>query len=146
MDESISCKDDISRDREIVKLLCECDKANDSASEVTNMARVDLEDTGDTKSPFLPYCKGLRLFKVLGLPLKIVLTDEKEVKFEDRLRFFKCGLEIGKNCIRNPTVKSSSFFLCRNFDHKPYDVSDATALPVRTGECFHGDGEVWSHK
>ena len=61
------------------------------------MPTVDIERACDTKSHFLPYCNGLRFFKLLGLPLKIDITDEKEVKFEDRLRFVRCGLEIGKN-------------------------------------------------
>ena len=61
------------------------------------MAAVDIENTNDSKSHFLPYCNGLKIFKFLGLPLKIDITDEQEVKFEDRLRFLRCGLEIGKN-------------------------------------------------
>ena len=62
------------------------------------MAAVDIENTNDTKSHLLPYCNGLRIFKWIGLPLKINLTDEHEVKFEDSLRFVRCALEIGKNC------------------------------------------------
>ena len=68
------------------------------------MTAVGIENNNEIKSHFLPYCKGLRLFKLLGLPLKIDLTDEHVVKFEDRLRFVKCGLEIGKNFISKEIV------------------------------------------
>ena len=72
---------------------------SDTDTEVANMSMttVVIESSNEAKSHFQPYCKGLRLSKLLGLPLKIDLTHEKEVKFEDRLRFVKCGLEIGKN-------------------------------------------------
>ena len=43
-----------------------------------------------------PYIKGLRLFKALGLPLKITVTEGNKILFEDHLRFLKFGAILGK--------------------------------------------------
>ena len=43
-----------------------------------------------------PYIKGLRIFKALGLPLKITVTEGNKIVFEDHLRFLKFGCIIGK--------------------------------------------------
>ena len=43
-----------------------------------------------------PYVKGLRIFKVLGLPLKITVTEGNKIVFDDHLRILKFGAIMGK--------------------------------------------------
>ena len=71
-------------------------------------------------SPMKPYCKGLRLIKACGLPLRITMMDDGSVKFEDHLRLFKCGIAMGKQgrpilppigfCSLHSHFRPSSFF------------------------------------
>ena len=53
-------------------------------------------------SPFMtaqplwgPFIKGLGIFKALGLPLKITVTERNKIVFEDHLRFLKFGSILG---------------------------------------------------
>ena len=43
-----------------------------------------------------PYLKGLQMLKVLGLPLKITVDDEKKIIFVDHLGFLKFGILTSK--------------------------------------------------
>ena len=43
-----------------------------------------------------PYLEGMRLVKLLGLPLKTRLTEDGSIKFEDHLRLVKGGFATGE--------------------------------------------------
>ena len=47
-----------------------------------------------------PYRKGLRFIKLLGLPMKMKLSKDGNLIFEDHLRLLKCGCASG-NTISN---------------------------------------------
>ena len=51
-----------------------------------------------------PYIKGLGIFKVLGLPFRIIVNEGNKIVFEDHLRLLKYGCIIGK--IRFKTLNS----------------------------------------
>ena len=42
-----------------------------------------------------PFIKGFKVFKALGLPLKIKVTEGNKIVFEDHLRLLKFGFIIG---------------------------------------------------
>ena len=54
-----------------------------------------------------PYVKGLRIFKALGLPLKITVT-EGHIVFEDHLRFLKFGVIMGKTKFKTSNSTSNN--------------------------------------
>ena len=43
-----------------------------------------------------PYLEGMRLVKLLGLPLKTRLAEDGSIKFEDHLRLVKGGFATGE--------------------------------------------------
>ena len=51
---------------------------------------------GKMQSVMRPYCKGLRLVKWAGLPLKITYTEDSAITFRDHLRWVKCVIVFGK--------------------------------------------------
>ena len=48
------------------------------------------------KSVMRPYCKGLRLVKWAGLPLKFTDAEDTAITFRDHLRWVKCIVIFGK--------------------------------------------------
>ena len=69
---------------------------------VTMTTNIDVGEKSESSltsvgpSPLIPYCKGLRLIKLCGLPLKMKIMDDGSVDFRDHLRIFKCGVAMGK--------------------------------------------------
>ena len=50
----------------------------------------------DKASVMGPYVKGMRLLKIVGLPLRIAIKDGGVVTFEDWFRRTKCGIKVGE--------------------------------------------------
>ena len=44
-----------------------------------------------TTNAMKPFCEGLRILKLFGLPLKISERDDGSIIFKDSLRWIKCG-------------------------------------------------------
>ena len=61
-----------------------------------NMGGSDNIPGGKIKSIMRPYCKGLRLVKWAGLPLKFTDTENASIHFEDHLRWVKCLVVLSK--------------------------------------------------
>ena len=55
-------------------------------------------------SAMKPYIEGLRILKILGLPLKICEQDDGSIVFKDNLRWVKCGVII---CKKDHQIKSN---------------------------------------
>ena len=52
-----------------------------------------------------PYSKGLRFIKLLGLPMKMKLSKDGNLIFEDHLRLLKCGCASGIKSNFEPPLK-----------------------------------------
>ena len=68
------------------------DKYNDIPTEYSMPAEY-IAPYPPNNDPMLPYCNGLKIFKILGLPLTVHV--DKDIKFEEKHRALKCCFTYG---------------------------------------------------